>query len=98
VPQKSNHADSSSIYHDADPQTVMYYIVHVPTTIPNLGDEDFAQFNKPCVEDLQAFGGLGPWPGLVESQRVSALSRRAPDDVAVGVCPCALCGGPAKGR
>jgi hypothetical protein len=96
VPQVSNHADSGSFYHDADPQTVMYYIVHVPAAMPNLGDDDFAQFNAACVEDLQAFGGLGPWPGLVESQRVSALSARTFDDVAVGYCPCSQCGRPTR--
>ena len=64
-------------------------IIHVPFTVPNLGDEDFAQYDAPCLADLQAFGGLG-WPGL-ESTRVHATVRRPSESVAVGVCPCGRC-------
>ena len=97
VPQTTYHADPSSIYHDVDADCVMYYIVHVSTTLPNIGDEDFAQFDAACVADLQAFGGLGPWPGL-ETTSVRAASRRPAEWVPVGVCACGRCGAPTRPR
>jgi hypothetical protein len=97
VPQVRYHVDPGSYYHDVNPDCVMYYIVHVSTTEPNIGDEDFAQFDRECVDDLQAFGGLGPWPGL-EAQRVRAASRRPSEQVEVGVCACGRCGAPARRR
>ena len=90
VPQTTYHVDPNSTFHDVDPDCVMYFLIHVPTALPNLGDEDFAQFDRHCVDDLEAFGGLGAWPGL-DAQAVHA-ARRPADSVVVGVCACGLCG------
>jgi hypothetical protein len=96
VPQTTYHQDPNSFFHDADPSSVMFAIVHVPATGPNIGDSDFAQFNRACVDDLEAFGGLGAVPGL-ESLGVRPLSRPSAS-VAVGVCPCGSRGGAKRAR
>ena len=84
VPMTSNHVDPHSVFHDADPNSIMFRIVQVPTTIPNLGDEDFAQFNKACVDDLQAFGGLA----LAGQSRAGArwASSRRPTGTSRSAC------------
>lgn len=70
VPMLVDHRDEIHGYHDIDDNSVMYWIVQVPNVAPNLGDPDFAPFDANSVNDLAAFGGLGPLPGVVATSRL----------------------------
>lgn len=65
VPMLVDHRDELHGYHDDDETSVMYWLIQVPLTTPNLGDPDFAQFDANSIADLHAFGGLGPLPAYV---------------------------------
>jgi hypothetical protein len=93
VPMVSPHRDPSHGPHDASKSCVMYYLIQVPPVFPNLGDPDFMTFDSHCIDDLHAFGGLGPPPAPA---RVGTLTSDGYEPVVVGVCPCDRCGRPAR--
>ncbi len=75
VPMLVDHRDEIHGYHDSDDASVMYWIVQVPNVAPNLGDADFAQFDVNSINDLAAFGGLGPVPAFVATSRLDEFFR-----------------------
>lgn len=89
VPMVRPHEEPTHRYHDGDPSCVMYFVINVPFVAPDLGDPDFMQFDPKCVEDLEAFGGLGPVPATVLARTLSATDWGPP--IAGGICPCELC-------
>ena len=85
VPMLVDHRDDLHGYHDSDPDSVMYWIVSVPQTSPNIGDADFAQFDANSIDDLAAYGGLGALPARVGTSAAPDPFERVP------VGRCALC-------
>ena len=104
VPMLEDHQDRPHGSHDSYPSSVMYWLVQVPETTPNLGDADFADFDARSVADLQAFGGMGPLsirgPLSILATPLGRLGpvRAAGEMRAVGRCAhCAGCMPPASG-
>jgi hypothetical protein len=56
-PMATPHEDPFHPGHDADPNSLMFWILDLDPLGPDLGDPGFAQFSAACIADLQAFGG-----------------------------------------
>ena len=56
-PMAAPHEDAQSPFHCNDQDCVMFWQIRVPFGSPSIGDPDFAQWDAPCLADMQAFGG-----------------------------------------